>query len=85
MFERLFIEVAEQQNIQSINLNVEIQKLLQVSTDGKLERIIKSSDFSSYIHDETIQTENEEQQNDDLAEMIEDFKDSDSLETEVHE
>ena len=93
MFERLFIEVAEQQNLPSINLNSEIQRLLQISPNGELERIIRSSDFSEMQQEEFISEDNMdsyepnanvEPNNDDLAELADSFEDDNDLGTETH-
>ena len=86
MFERLFIDVAEKYKIPSINLNIEIQKLLQLSPNGELERIIKSSELVPALQEEHFVEEHnaENAEVDDLADMADSFDDSDSLGTEVH-
>ena len=94
MFERLFIEVAEHQKLSSIDLSLEIKKLLQTSPNGELERIIRSSELSSAVRDDGFVKEeelheppeaSEDEEEDDLAEIAGSFEDDDSLGTETHQ
>ena len=51
MFEKLFIDVVEKENIQSVNLISEMQLLMQLSPKGELERIVRSEDCITKIQE----------------------------------
>ena len=87
MFERLFIEVAQKQKLPSININVEFRKLLQVSQNGELERIVKSYEFEPTDEQDEIDINEyaqevlqEEQPEDTIEEPAEDIAEEPSEE-----
>ena len=83
MFEKLYINIAVKYKLPSVNVQSEQHKLEQISPNGELERIIKSSEFIEAepeiqlapIQEEAPFEEEEEEETseDDLADMAEDI------------
>ena len=80
MFEKLYINIAVKYKLPAVNIQSEQRKLEQISPNGELERIIKSSEFIEEEPEiqltpiqEEAPFEEEEVSEDDLADMAEDI------------
>ena len=78
LFEKLFIDIAIKQKLKAVNTQIEYKKLLVLSPNGELERIIKSKEQVS----EEAQIAQEPTPKEDMPPEL--FDDGENLNTEIH-
>ena len=96
MFERLFIDVVEKNKTLSVDIKAELHKLLQISPNGELERIVRSAEFISTLNEQVevksefieeapapAKQKSSDEGDDDLSDLAQSFT-KDNLNTETH-